>query len=61
MGSPTRDHSDLAAFLSRFQIPDRELSDLLLMANERSAAEAVEDYLNRHPARIRYWTTGMIG
>lgn len=56
-----RDHSDLAAFLSRFQIPDRELSDLLLMANERSAAEAVEDYLDRHPARIRYWTTGMIG
>jgi glycine betaine/proline transport system substrate-binding protein len=56
-----RDHSDLAAFLSRFQIPDRELSDLLLMANERSAAEAVEDYLDRHPARIRYWTTGVIG
>ena len=55
-----RDHPDLAGFLSRFQIPDRELSDLLLMANERSAEAAVEDYLDRHPARIRYWTTGMI-
>lgn len=56
-----RDYPDLAGFLSRFQIPDRELSDLLLMANERSADVAVEDYLDRHPARIRYWTTGMIG
>ena len=55
-----RDRPDLAGFLSRFQIPDRELSDLLLMANERSAEVAVEDYLDRHPARIRYWTTGMI-
>jgi glycine betaine/proline transport system substrate-binding protein len=55
-----RDHPDLGGFLSRFQIPDRELSDLLLMANERSAEVAVEDYLDRHPARIRYWTTGMI-
>ena len=55
-----RDHPDLAGFLSRFQIPDRELSDLLLMANERSADVAVEDYLDRHPARIRYWTTGLI-
>ncbi len=55
-----RDYPDLAGFLSRFQIPDRELSDLLLMANERSADVAVEDYLDRHPARIRYWTTGMI-
>ena len=55
-----RDHPDLAGFLSRFQIPDRELSDLLLMANERSAEVAVEDYLDRHPARIRYWTTGTI-
>ncbi len=56
-----RDYPDLAGFLSRFQIPDRELSDLLLMANERSADVAVEDYLDRHPVRIRYWTTGMIG
>ena len=55
-----RDYPDLAGFLSRFQIPDRELSDLLLMANERSADVAVEDYLDRHPARIRYWITGMI-
>ena len=55
-----RGYPDLAGFLSRFQIPDRELSDLLLMANERSADVAVEDYLDRHPARIRYWTTGMI-
>ena len=55
-----REYPALAAFLSRFQIPDPELSDVLLMANERSAEEAVDDYLNRHPARIRYWTTGMI-
>jgi glycine betaine/proline transport system substrate-binding protein len=55
-----RDHPDLAGFLTRFQIPDRELSDLLLMANERSVDVAVEDYLDRHPARIRYWITGMI-
>ena len=55
-----RDYPDLAGFLSRFQIPDHELSDLLLKANERSAEVSVEDYLDRHPARIRYWTTGMI-
>ncbi|MBT66087.1 MAG: glycine/betaine ABC transporter substrate-binding protein [Synechococcus sp. NP17] len=55
------EYPNLAAFLSRFQIPDLELSDLLLMANEKTAEVAVEDYFDRHPARIRYWTTGMIG
>ena len=55
------DMPEVAGFLTRFHLPDRELSDLLLAANETSAEAAVEAYLARHPARVRYWTTGGIG
>ena len=51
----------MAAFLTRFHLPDRELSDLLLAANDDSAEAAVKAYLARHQARVRYWTTGELG
>ncbi|MGB1196733.1 MAG: glycine betaine ABC transporter substrate-binding protein [Synechococcus sp.] len=62
LGRPSLDVEapDVAAFLTRFHLPDQEMSDLLLKANERSAERAVDDYLETHPARVRYWTTGQI-
>ena len=53
-------HSAVTAFLSRFHLPDRDLDGLLLQAQESSAEAAVATYLDRHPNRIRYWTTGEI-
>ena len=62
LGRPSLDLEapDVAAFLTRFHLPDQEMSDLLLKANERSAEIAVDEYLDTHPARVRYWTTGEI-
>lgn len=62
LGRPSLDLEapDVAAFLIRFHLPDQEMSDLLLKANERSAEIAVDEYLDTHPARVRYWTTGEI-
>ena len=54
------DAPDVADFLTRFHLPEQEMSDLLLKANERSPEAAVEEYLDTHPARVRYWTTGQI-
>ena len=62
LGRPSLDFEapDVADFLTRFHLPDQEMSDLLLKANERSPQAAVDEYLDSHPARIRYWTTGQI-
>ena len=49
---------DVAGFLTRFHLPDQEMSDLLLQANEQTAEAAVDAYLASHPARVRYWVTG---
>ena len=51
---------DIAGFLTRFHLPDQEMSDLLLQANDRTAEAAVDDYLASHQARVRYWITGEI-
>jgi len=51
---------DVAGFLTRFHLPDQEMSDLLLQANEQTAEAAVDAYLASHPARVRYWVTGDI-
>ncbi|OUT74561.1 MAG: glycine/betaine ABC transporter substrate-binding protein [Synechococcus sp. TMED19] len=45
-------------FLSRFHIPDQELSAVLLNAQNTSAQEAVMSYLKLHPERVRYWLSG---
>ena len=52
------DMQDLAGFLTRFHLPDQEMSDLLLQANDQTAEAAVDDYIASHPARVRYWVTG---
>ena len=49
---------DVAGFLTRFHLPDQEMSDLLLQANEQTAEAAVDAYLASHPTRVRYWVTG---
>ena len=62
LGRPSLDFEapDVAAFLTRFHLPDQDMSDLLLKANDRSAEIAVDEYLDTHPERVRYWTTGDI-
>ena len=45
-------------FLSRFHIPDQELSAVLLNAQNTSAEEAVMSYIKLHPERVRYWLSG---
>ena len=62
LGRPQLDleMQDIAGFLTRFHLPDQEMSDLLLQANDRTAEAAVEDYIASHQARIRYWITGEI-
>lgn len=52
---------EVAGFLTRFHLPEQEMSDLLLQANERSAEVAVEDYIATHQERVLYWITGQIG
>ncbi|MAR05590.1 MAG: glycine/betaine ABC transporter substrate-binding protein [Cyanobium sp. NAT70] len=47
-------------FLSRFQLPNEDLDQLLLQAQESTAAEAVDIYLKQNPERVRYWVTGKI-
>ena len=62
LGRPQLDleMQDIAGFLTRFHLPDQEMSDLLLQANDRTAEAAVEDYIDSHQARVRYWITGEI-
>jgi len=62
LGRPELDleMQDVAGFLTRFHLPDQEMSDLLLQANEQTAEAAVDDYITSHPARVRYWSTGEI-
>ena len=47
-------------FLSRFHLPDQELSAVLLNAQDTSAEEAVMSYLELHPERVRYWVSGQV-
>ena len=54
------DMQDVAGFLTRFHLPDQEMSDLLLQANDQTAEAAVDDYIASHPSRVRYWVTGEI-
>ena len=62
LGRPQLDleMQDVAGFLTRFHLPDQEMSDLLLQANDQTAEAAVDDYIASHPARVRYWVTGEI-
>jgi glycine betaine/proline transport system substrate-binding protein len=51
---------NVANFLTRFRIPDEELTAVLLQAHRSTAEEAVQTYLNSHAERVKYWTTGSI-
>ena len=50
----------VAAFLNRFHLPRTDLDGLLLLAEQSTAQTAVTAYLEQNPARVRYWTTGLI-
>ena len=62
LGRPQLDleMQNVAGFLTRFHLPDQEMSDLLLQASDRTAEAAVDDYIASHQARVRYWITGEI-
>ena len=55
-----RQAPEIAAFLSRFQLPDEDLDALLLAVEESTADQAVQRYLEDHPKRVRYWVSGDI-
>ena len=49
---------DVTDFLSRFHLPDEDLDQLLLQAQNTSPDDAVTTYLANHPKRVEYWITG---
>ena len=53
-----QDHIEAASVLSRMQIPVEELQASMYKAQETSYEEAVDDYIQAHPARVDYWVTG---
>ncbi len=50
----------LTDFFSRMYLPANELSAILLEAQNAPVAQAVDHYIQTHPARIRYWLTGKL-
>ncbi len=50
----------LTDFFSRMYLPANELSAILLEAQDAPVAQAVDHYIQTHPARIRYWLTGKL-
>ncbi len=55
-----RDAPEAFELLARLYLPLAELEAAMALARETSYAAAVERYVERHPARIRYWLTGAI-
>ena len=53
-------YPEVTGFLSRFHLPDQELSAVLLNAQDTSAEEAVLSYLELHPERVHYWVSGQV-
>ena len=52
------EHPRVAALLARMWLPLDELEHALLRTHEESVAEAVDQYLQAHAERVRYWVTG---
>jgi glycine betaine/proline transport system substrate-binding protein len=53
-----QDHVEAAGFLSRMQIPIKDLQSAMYDAQETSYEEAVIRYIETNPKRIDYWVTG---
>lgn len=52
------DFPDVAQFLMRMHVPLNELEAAMSVANESSVDKAVEEYIAKHPVRVKYWLTG---
>ncbi len=52
------DHPAVAELLGRMWLPRAELERALLDAHEDSTTAAVDRYIETHPERIAYWTSG---
>jgi glycine betaine/proline transport system substrate-binding protein len=52
------DFPEVAQFLMRMHVPLEELEAAMSVANESSVDKAVEEYIAKHPARVKYWLTG---
>lgn len=52
------DYPEIAGLLGRMWLPRAELEEALLTAHEHSPRQAVADYIDAHPQRVRYWTDG---
>ncbi len=55
-----QDHPKVVDFLSRFQIPDDQIAELLFAAQKTSPEQAVVNYLEANPNRVDYWINGTI-
>ena len=51
---------EVTGFFTRLYLPEDELSELLLDAQDTSTERAVERYLREHSRRVQYWLTGLI-
>ena len=49
---------EIASFFSRMQIPVLELEELMYKAKETTFDQAVSEYIEKNPKRIKYWVTG---
>lgn len=49
---------EVTSFLSRLELPEEDVAELLLRAQETEVEQAVAEYLDAHPARVNYWLTG---
>ena len=56
-----QENVDAASFFARMHLPIGELEAAMFDANETSYEEAVTNYIQAYPDRIRYWVTGEIG
>lgn len=54
------EHPRVVAFLGRMWLPLEELEAALLDAENHSVEQAVERYIEAHPARIEYWLSGQL-
>jgi glycine betaine/proline transport system substrate-binding protein len=53
-----QDRLEAASFLSRMQIPIKDLQKAMYAAQESSYEKAVDQYIKNNPQRIDYWVTG---
>lgn len=56
-----QDFPEVAKMLIRMHIPLEELEAAMFDAQETSYEEAIQAYIDEHPARVKYWLTGEVG